>query len=80
MHDGKGEKNWASINTTPHINGGKEDTEGQGTVCPLHQEKKKSMGRGTCSTMCLTFVMRIERSLLKNASGASKFFFTGKTF
>eukprot|EP00983_Pelagomonas_calceolata_P055810 1144307-Pelagomonas_calceolata.AAC.1 len=34
------------------------------------------MGRGTCSTMCLTFVMRIERSLLKNASGASKFFFT----
>eukprot|EP00967_Tisochrysis_lutea_P037251 scaffold44771_cov20-Tisochrysis_lutea.AAC.1 len=41
---------------------------------PLHQEQKKKtmgIGRMTSSTLCLIFVMRVERSLLKSVSGAN---------
>eukprot|EP00983_Pelagomonas_calceolata_P054819 1143868-Pelagomonas_calceolata.AAC.4 len=68
-------KNYAGSESALHINQGKEDTQGQGTMYPLHQEKKELMGitRFTSSTPCLILVMRVEKSLLESPSGAIEF-------
>eukprot|EP00983_Pelagomonas_calceolata_P044407 1139285-Pelagomonas_calceolata.AAC.2 len=71
-------KNYLGSENTPHINQGKEDTQGRSIVYPLHQkknEKRRSMGirRVTSNTPWLTLVMGVERSLLMSVFGASKF-------
>eukprot|EP00983_Pelagomonas_calceolata_P097788 1158280-Pelagomonas_calceolata.AAC.3 len=43
----KKRKNYAGSGDSPHINSGKEDTQGRDTVCPLHQERNE---RGQCGS------------------------------